>query len=43
MHGEGLGNYAYGMWTAVAFNILLILFFVMSYIVPKKNVEWGYP
>lgn len=41
MHGEELGGYAYGMWTAVAFNILLILFFVMSYIVPKKNVEWG--
>lgn len=40
MHGEELGNYAYGMWTAVAFNILLIVFFVMSYIVPKKNVEW---
>ncbi|MCB9772648.1 MAG: isoprenylcysteine carboxylmethyltransferase family protein [Candidatus Omnitrophica bacterium] len=40
MHGEELGNYAYGMWTAVAFNALLIIFFVMSYIVPKKNVEW---
>ncbi len=40
MHGETSGNYAYGMWTAVAFNILLILFMVMSYIVPKKTVEW---
>lgn len=40
MHGEELGGYAYGMWTAVVFNILLIVFFVMSYIVPKKNVEW---
>ncbi len=40
MHGEELGNYAYGMWTAVAFNTLLIIFFVMSYIVPKKKVEW---
>ena len=40
MHGEELGNYAYGMWTAVVFNTLLILFFVISYVVPKKNVEW---
>lgn len=40
MHGEELGSYAYGMWTAVAFNILLIVFFVTSYIVPKKNIEW---
>ncbi|MGE0269410.1 MAG: isoprenylcysteine carboxylmethyltransferase family protein [Candidatus Omnitrophota bacterium] len=40
MHGEDLGNYAYGLWTAVAFNTLLVLFFVTSYIVPKKNVEW---
>lgn len=40
MHGEEAGNYAYGMWTAVAFNIMLILFLTLSYIVPKKKVEW---
>ena len=40
MHGEELGGYAYGMWTVVVFNILLILFFVISYMVPKKNIEW---
>ena len=41
MHGEEAGSYAYGMWPAVIFNALLILFFVISYLVPKKNVEWG--
>ena len=40
MHGEELGGYAYGMWTVVIFNTLLILFFVISYMVPKKNIEW---
>lgn len=40
MHGQELGGYAYGMWATVAFNTLLILFFVTSYIVPKKNIEW---
>lgn len=40
MHGAELGSYAYGVWTAVAFNTLLILFFVISYIVPKRDVEW---
>lgn len=40
MHGEDLGSYAYGLWTVMIFNTLLILFFVTSYIVPKKKVEW---
>lgn len=40
MHGEELGGYAYGLWTVVAFNIMLILFFVISYMAPKKNIEW---
>lgn len=40
MHGQELGTYAYGMWTTVVFNTLLILFFVTSYILPKKNIEW---
>jgi protein-S-isoprenylcysteine O-methyltransferase Ste14 len=41
MHGEDLGGYAYGMWPVVFFNIGLILFFVISYLVPKKKIEWG--
>ena len=40
MHGEELGNYAYGMWTVVAFNVILFLFFVLSFIKPKTSVEW---
>jgi len=40
MHGEDLGNYAYGMWTVVAFNVILFLFFVLSFIKPKTNIEW---
>ena len=40
MHGQELGGYAYGLWPVVIFNILFVLFFVMSYLVPKKNVEW---
>lgn len=38
MHGEGL--YAYGMWPVVAFNILLILGFALSFVRPKGAVEW---
>ncbi len=40
MHGEDLGNYAYGMWTVVIFNVILFLFFVASFIKPKTNIEW---
>jgi len=40
MHGEGAGNYAYGMWPVVVFNILLLLFFAISFIRPKKTFEW---
>ena len=40
MHGEDLGNYAYGMWTAVIFDVILFLFFVLSFIKPKNNIEW---
>ena len=40
MHGEDLGNYAYGMWTVVIFNVILFLFFVLSFIKPKTNIEW---
>lgn len=40
MHGEDFGNYAYGMWTVVVFNIILFLFFIISFIGPKKKFEW---
>lgn len=40
MHGEELGSYAYGMWTVVIFNVILFLFFVLSFIKPKTNIEW---
>lgn len=40
MHGGELGNWAYGMWPVVVFNILLFLFFAIGFIKPKKKVEW---
>jgi len=40
MHGEEIGTYAYGLWTIVAFNIALVLFFAISFIDPKKRFEW---
>ncbi len=40
MQGESLGDYAYGMWPAVVFNILLFLFFVFGFLRPKKKFEW---
>ncbi len=40
MHGEELGNYAYGMWTVAIFNVILFLFFVSSFTKPKTNIEW---
>lgn len=40
MHGEELRGYAYGMWPVVVFNIILFLFFAISFIKPKKKFEW---
>lgn len=37
---ETLSNYAYGMWFVVIFNVLLFLFFAISFIKPKKRFEW---
>lgn len=37
---ETLSNYAYGMWFVVVFNVLLFLFFAISFIKPKKRFEW---
>ncbi len=33
-------EYAYGMWVIAAFNIGLFLFFILSFIKPKKIKEW---
>ena len=38
MHGENI--YAYGMWPVVAFNILLVLGFALSFVRPKGAIEW---
>lgn len=40
MHGESLGDYAYGMWPVVVFNIILFLFFAIGFFRPKKKFEW---
>lgn len=40
MHGENLGDYAYGMWSVVAFNIILFLFFALGFLRPRKRFEW---
>lgn len=38
MHGQNI--YAYGMWTVVVFNILLVLGFALSFLRPQGGVEW---
>ncbi len=32
-------TYAYGLWAAVAFNVLFILLFVLSFLAPRKKRE----
>jgi protein-S-isoprenylcysteine O-methyltransferase Ste14 len=39
MHGQD-NTFAYRMWPVVAFNILLVLFFALSFIKPKQPIEW---
>lgn len=34
-------EYAYGAWWLVALNVILFLFFVFGYLLPKKKVEWS--
>ena len=34
------GEYAYGMWAIVLFNVGLFLFFILSFLAPKKQFEW---
>ncbi len=33
-------SYAYGLWSAVAFNVVFVLVFAMSFLAPKRRVEW---
>ncbi|NIM89429.1 MAG: isoprenylcysteine carboxylmethyltransferase family protein [Candidatus Aminicenantes bacterium] len=40
MHGESMGNYAYGLWPVVVFNIILFLLFAIGFLRPKKKFEW---
>jgi protein-S-isoprenylcysteine O-methyltransferase Ste14 len=39
MH-EASNEYAYGLWLIVAFNIVFVLAFALSYLAPKRRVEW---
>src|SRR6516225_899600 len=38
MHGQN--TIAYGLWPAVAFNVLIVVFFALSFIKPKRAIEW---
>lgn len=40
MHDVDYGGYAYGLWTMVAFSILMVLFLTFSYVKPKNKYEW---
>ena len=39
MHGSS-DEYAYGLWWVVAFNVIFVLAFALSYLMPKRRVEW---
>lgn len=39
MHGEGL-SYAYGFWSLVVANVVLFLFFILSFLTPARKREW---
>lgn len=39
MHGDGI-SYAYGFWSLVIANVLLFLFFILSFLSPLKKREW---
>lgn len=38
MHGEYI--YGYGLWSLVALNTLLFLFFILSFLAPVRRREW---
>lgn len=33
-------TYAYGLWSAVAFNVVFVLGFALSFLAPKRRFEW---
>jgi len=33
-------SYDYGLWSAVIFNVLFFLIFVVSFLTPKKRRDW---
>lgn len=35
-----LESYAYGMWTVVAVNVIIFIFFLVSFLRPKQQPEW---
>lgn len=39
MHGESL-SYAYGFWSLVVANVILFLFFILSFLTPVRKREW---
>lgn len=39
MHGPS-NEYAYGLWWVVAINVIFVLAFALSYLAPKRRVEW---
>ncbi|NIM04887.1 MAG: DUF1295 domain-containing protein [Armatimonadetes bacterium] len=40
MHGTSNGNYDYGIWVLVVFNVVLFGAFVISFLLPKQKREW---
>ena len=41
MDFQNVNTYSYGMWPVVVFNILLFAFFAISFMKPKKKIEWS--
>lgn len=39
MHPD-IDAYAYGLWPAVALNVVFVLFFALSFLAPRRRVEW---
>jgi protein-S-isoprenylcysteine O-methyltransferase Ste14 len=38
MHGQNA--IAYGLWSVVVFNVVVVVFFALSFIKPKRAIEW---
>src|SRR3990167_3156516 len=39
MHGENIA-FAYGLWSLVIVNVVLFVFFILSFLTPVKKQEW---